>query len=266
MSKQLITFLLCILLTTAAKEMVPLAQSNLWTQILTQGTAVGLNTYHNIYHPNMLGSGTFWLWTSPDLATTRTLTFEHTFYATCTGASTLQVTADQNFKAYLDGRLILSGNDWKSIYSADIKLNCGSHNLTIEATGGYSQYGSGVIFSLKQDQSECFNCGLNGFWDYDECKCKCLTVCGCASPQRWLGYPACSCRCPSATILSDPPTQAAYYFLLREQYPGELMDPSCPQGQYFDERTCSCRCLPRYCPFRWRWNGDPDVCKCQFTP
>lgn len=75
MSKQLITFLLCILLTTAAKEMVPLAQSNLWTQILTQGTAVGLNTYHNIYHPNMLGSGTFWLWTSPDLATTRTLTF-----------------------------------------------------------------------------------------------------------------------------------------------------------------------------------------------
>ena len=159
----LLLLLSLVLLTQS--EMTPIVQSNLWSRLLTKGAAIGLATYHNIYHANMLGPGTFWLWSSPDLMPGRTLTYEHTFYASCTSSATFQATADQSFRAYFDGRLILSGNDWRSVYSIDVKLNCGPHNLTIEATGGSSQYGPGVIFQLRQDQSDCFSCGLNSYWD-----------------------------------------------------------------------------------------------------
>ena len=66
----------------------------------------------------------------------------------------------------MDGELIAEGSNWRLITSLNLQLSCGSHNFTVVVTKGLSSYGPGLIFVISQDQSTCFNCGLNGFWDY----------------------------------------------------------------------------------------------------
>ena len=92
-------------------------------------------------------------------------------------------------------------------------------------TQGYGQFGPGLIFKLDQDQSSCYDCGLNGLWDYDTCSCKCLTRCGCARPQIWMDYPACSCRCPIRDITVNDKEKKNYEKLLGV-FRGKVMDVS----------------------------------------
>ena len=59
------------------------------------------------------------------------LTFEKLFYLECTSPLELNITADDNFKAYIDGKLVAKGSNWTVINSVTIEAGCGSHNLTI---------------------------------------------------------------------------------------------------------------------------------------
>ncbi len=130
----------------------------------------------------------------------RTLTFQTLFYLSCTTPLQLNITADDHFTAYIDEKIVVKGNNWRLINSITINLGCGSHNLTITVTQGNSQYGPGLIFIMTQNKSGCYDCGLNGEWNYKTCRCGCLTVCGCALPQIWMDYPGCTCRCPVEKI------------------------------------------------------------------
>lgn len=196
------TAILLLLTSVVVSQTNILARSNLQSVLLTSGFSTALSGFHNVYQPNMLGPGAFWIWNNEAMLSPpgRTLTFEVLLYSSCSSPAQLNITADDSFKAYLDGKLILQGNNWRLIYTITINLTCGSHNLTIVATQGYGQFGPGVIYLLAQDQSSCYNCGLNGFWDYSICSCRCLTICGCASPQVWIDFPACTCRCPTASL------------------------------------------------------------------
>ena len=199
---RLLIFYLLALLTVS--HQVVLARSNLQTTLVTEGYAVGLSYFHNIYHPNIVGHGAFWIWNNEGYASPlgRTLTFETLFYTDCPAPIELNITADHNFKAFLDGQLVAEGKDWKLVSSIKLETSCGSHNMTIVVEQGFGNYGPGLIFIVSQDQSDCFSCGLNGFWDYSACRCSCLTIFGCARPQIWMGYPACTCRCPGMSLNS----------------------------------------------------------------
>jgi hypothetical protein len=83
----------------------------------------------------------------------RTLTFEILLYSSCSAPAQLNITADDTFVVYLNDEPILRGNNWRNIYTANLNLNCGNHNLTIVVTQGYSQFGPGIIYQLNQDQS-----------------------------------------------------------------------------------------------------------------
>lgn len=150
----------------------------------------------------MVGPGTFWIWNNEGMLSPqhRTLTFEILLYSSCSAPAQLNITADDSFIVYLDTQLILKGNNWRTIYTTTIDLTCGSHNLTIVVSQGFGQFGPGLIYQLTQDQTSCYQCGLNGFWDFSTCSCRCLTICGCANPQIWMDFPVCSCRCPTINL------------------------------------------------------------------
>ena len=168
---RVIIFYLLTLLAVAAPTII--ATSNLRTPLVTPGYFASLSGFHNVYHTNMLGNGAFWIWNNEGLSSPlgRSLTFETLFYSECMAALELNITADHNFRAYFDGRLVAEGSNWRLINSLTLNTTCGSHNLTIIAQKGFSQYGPGLIFTLSQDQSSCFKCGLNGLWDYGTCSC-----------------------------------------------------------------------------------------------
>ena len=51
-------------------------------------------------------------------------------------AYTLYITADNGFKAYVNGNFVLSGNTWQQVYSVDIPssyLNLGDNTLEVVA-------------------------------------------------------------------------------------------------------------------------------------
>ena len=53
-----------------------------------------------------------------------TLTFLTQFKISCTCRTyVLYATADNSFKAYINGVLVLSGNNWPTVYSVDIPWN-----------------------------------------------------------------------------------------------------------------------------------------------
>jgi hypothetical protein len=191
-------FFFFLLVGLATAERTVIARSNLGTRLLTSGLSTSLSIFHNSYHPNMVGPGAFWIWSSEGYASPpgRILTFEVLFYADCATPIELNITADDRFKVYFDGKVVATGNNWRYIYSMELDSTCGSHNLTLVVEQDNSEYGPGLIFILSQDQSSCYNCGLNALWDYARCRCSCLTVCGCAKPQFWMDYPVCACRCP----------------------------------------------------------------------
>lgn len=198
----------------------------------------------------------------------RTLTFQSLFYVSCSAPVQLNVTGDDHFTAYMDGKVVARGNNWRVIYSVTVNLGCGSHNLTVTVTQGSSQYGPGLIFILAQNQGGCYNCGLNGEWNYRTCGCGCLSVCGCAWPQIWVDYPGCACRCPTENITNVSVEERAIYESLMLGYQGPLINwgnSSCGSGQYYSQVSCSCKCVPRFCGEGFVWNAEVGVCGCVFN-
>ena len=174
-----------------------IASSNLETTIITPGYFTALANFHNVYQNQYLGPGTYWIWNNEGNASPigRKIAFQTLFYLNCNGPVTLNITADQSFVAYLDGKIIAQGENYVKVYSVPLAAKCGSHNLTITVVKGSSAIGPGLIFALFQDQSGCFNCNQNGEWNDNTCSCSCVTVCGCDANKVWVAYPTCGCIC-----------------------------------------------------------------------
>ena len=162
-----------------------------------------------------------------------TVTFTKTFYLNCKGPVTLLIAAFGNYNVLWDGVNVRSGGGpVLSRYPLTAGNLCGSRNLTIVVTKTGNWNVSGLIFSLIQDQSGCFKCNSNGFWNDLRCGCECLqeNLCGCPSIigssnlKVWAAFPTCACICPvtvpSTGILNIATTGAAF---------GRL----CPAGQYY---------------------------------
>lgn len=49
-------------LLIALAQAVILARSNLESKLVTPGYFTSLAGFHNVYQPNMIGPGTFWIW------------------------------------------------------------------------------------------------------------------------------------------------------------------------------------------------------------
>jgi hypothetical protein len=84
-------------------------------------------------------AGAKWVWNqnwngSP---TSETITFFNRFNVACACKTfTLYITADNGFRAYLNGNFILSGNNWPTVYSAVVPsyfFNIGANTLEIVA-------------------------------------------------------------------------------------------------------------------------------------
>lgn len=174
---------------------------------------------------NIAGPGVQWITGPPTISSS--VTFESLFYASCTGNAKLKIFAFSSFEAFLDGISIAKGNfaDGFKQEGFNVKINCGSHNLTVKVSG--TPVAQEVLtFSLDQDQSACFNCGSTGFWNDQTCKCDCinrldtLNDCKCPAPRFWRDFPTCGCVCPVKLCL--PP-------------------------KYFNPTLCECACRPTYC-------------------
>jgi len=250
--------LVCLLLLVIVGLTTPtiIVQSTLTTTIVTTGHTVAYAGYFNTNDAGYLGAGTDWIWDQyGDLSPKGTkLTFQSLFYMSCGSTPLLNISAEASFVAYFDGVQIGSGNNWKTIYSFNLTGGCGSHNLTIVVTRG-SDSGAGLIFTVSQDQSNCFNCGSNGFWNSNVCQCQCLSSCGCTSPQTWTGYPTCACQCPSLII------RVPVVPLIASQTPISNIF-LCPFGQVRSPTTCTCQCVEQWCPPRYYWNPTPSSCGC----
>ena len=98
--------------------------------------------------------------------------------STCPGApTTLYITADDTFTAYLNDVPIGSGNDWRRAFSFVIKPKCGINTfkvITHDISGRY-----GLIFAIVQNQSNCYQCGPLAFYNTNYCKCECQKGCNC---------------------------------------------------------------------------------------
>jgi hypothetical protein len=52
----------------------------------------------------------------------------------------IQATADDNFKAYVDGAGVLSGTSWSTLYSTGVSLTAGPHHVAMRAADQYGVY------------------------------------------------------------------------------------------------------------------------------
>lgn len=89
------------------------------------------------YETSFPVTGAKWVWNQNWLSSpaNEVVVFFNRFNLPCACKTlTLYVTADNNFKAYINGNLVLSGTDWHTVYSTVIPsqfLNLGENTLEI---------------------------------------------------------------------------------------------------------------------------------------
>lgn len=199
------TLLLIALLCSLTLTQTLLLASSPANTIITSpvGLSVAVDPYHNAHHLNFIGDGAQWLWQAggASWASGQTLVFETQFYAACNGTATLTITADNNFSVLLNGvGSPLIGNSWTTKYSFFLNpLKCGKNVLTITVVNLDEGSPAALIFSVVQDQSNCFNCKTPlSFYNRNTCQCECNKGCDCASSNSlyvWNDYPICGCSC-----------------------------------------------------------------------
>lgn len=159
---QRLTVILLFALLSSSVAQVNILQSSTSTTITSPaGQSSILSTVFNTNPGAVLGTGINWIQSS--VTGPGTKTFESPFYASCTGAATLNITAYSTFTAYLDGIVIGSGSNVNKIYTFPLNLSCGSHILKVIVTS-YDKTPT-LIFIVNQDQSNCYNCQFTGFWN-----------------------------------------------------------------------------------------------------
>jgi hypothetical protein len=173
---------------------VVILQSTTATTIVSPIRASTLaSTYYETSRKSAAGKEVQWITISKSASPT---IYQNLFYSTCIGKANLTITAATSFNVYLNGALVGSGNNFSKIYNFSINIKCGNHNLTV-VVYTTAKVNQGLTFSINQDQSKCYNCQANGYWNENACECSCITSgCQCSSPKVWKPYPFCGCGCP----------------------------------------------------------------------
>lgn len=139
-------FILYIVLIFSANSAIVLQSSPSTTTVVSPPSAFTV--------ASTLGSG----WISSSIFSFQTV-YQSLFYSRCNEVGIITISAVQTFSLYFDGNLV--GSSSQTEYK--LKLSCGNHNLTIVVSSKLKT--SGLTFTINQDQSNCFNCNLNGFWN-----------------------------------------------------------------------------------------------------
>lgn len=265
------TCILALLLAIAMSQTVNLVISSPSTTTISipAGMTVTNEFLHNWIGPNVLGNGANWIWNNiadgwPDGYTN---TFQTLFPANCISTKALlRATADNEFTAYINGVLVLSGNNWKNIYNASIALKCGINNLTIRVVNRHSGTPAALVFSVTQDQTSCFKClHPQGYYNSTTCNCSCYGNCNCSALNRawaWYGYPNCVCACPGLPVSCAHPKIWNGYTCKCE-----CPKKTCPKGYTLSALTCECigSICPTSgtCPTLKKWDIKYCGCGCQ---
>lgn len=220
-----LTAILILALLSSSLAQVNILQSST-SSILTSpaGQFTVLSSAFNTSPGAILGTGISWIQSS--IPGPGTKVFENNFYASCTGAATLYITAYASFSAYLDGVLIGSGSDMNQVFKFPVKLTCGSHTFKVVVSANVKT--PALIFVIKQNQANCYNCQATGFWNEQVCKCQCinpkptLPACQCKSPKVWKGYPFCGCGCPTIYTLANVDIASAANTAVRDAAAGAV--------------------------------------------
>jgi hypothetical protein len=214
------------------------------------------------------------------------LVFNKNLYLTCAGPLTLTIAAFGSYSVWWDYTNVLNATNYLKATQISLKSSCGSHNLTIVVTKTSPAPYSGLIYSLSQDQSNCYKCSRNAVWSQSTCSCECLSSCDCPRNKKWADYPICGCVCPPRIIIGwplpipKPPTippvslQTAAKNVATPALNTEAIDLRsdllinfwyCPLNQYYNLHNCVCRCHYQYCPPGYYFNDDPNFpggCRC----
>jgi hypothetical protein len=263
-----IAIIFCLIILSSSSSVLILQSSTTSTTVVSPAkSTVVVATAYNSLKSNFAGAGVGWIQKSP-VARYYTI-YQSLFYSSCIGAANLSITADVSFTAYLDGVKIGNGSKYTQLYKYPLKITCGNHNLTIWVYS--STVTSAVTFAIYQDQSNCYNCILTGYWNEYTCACQCIDSlygCKCPSPKTWRGYPTCGCRCPN--IILRPPILIGAAAAAAPAAPAAPAATSaaaldlrlfyCLYPRYYSEYTCSCQCHYQYCPYRYYF--DPTNCRC----
>lgn len=157
--------------------MTILALSDLSTAIINPPHLTVVDEHvHTTDNPNYLSDGAQWIWNSQNDSwpVGYTNTFQKLFLADCPQtAATLSITADDTFTAYLNGVLVGTGNNWPTIYTFNVSVKCGFNNLTVIAINSVPQTPAALIFSVAQDQSNCYSCSNSVYTYYNREACQC---------------------------------------------------------------------------------------------
>jgi hypothetical protein len=181
--------------------------------------------------------GSTWIWSTTP---TNRATFETLFYGRYAANAFIYIKANSTYNVTLNGQFIRIGTKF-NLDGFSITLACGLNNLTIQVQNSDpNATSSGLVFSVIQTDN-LVSCSTNlGFYNFSTCNCECLGDFNCLTGQLKLGYPTCGCSCVNqGTRCSD----------LR---------------QYYDLKSCSCKCFPVFCQTGFK--QDPDICTCRCFP
>jgi len=204
-------------------------------------------TSWNFLDTNTLGGNARWVTPTSDkiVRPLRWLvTYTITFTTDCPQNDViLNIASTGSLFIELNGKIIKS---WLSPYPVthQIKLSqpdliCGCNSVKVMVYNYYYASPVGMIYSLTQDKSGCYECQNSGdaFYNRNTCQCECSFEANCKDSHLlkvWRDYPTCGCRC---SVL-------AY----------------CTNEFYWNSKTCGCECKKKCCPKDHVL--DPSTCKC----
>lgn len=260
---------LAIICTLTLQQTVLVASSASNTLVTFPSSAtINLEPYHNANNPNFIGYGAQWVWQASGSSWPNNYinSFQSNFYASCDGAATLVITADNVFSASINGGPAMGGSDWTKPQKFDIKVNCGFNTLTVNVTNKDQSSPAALIFAVVQDPSVCPKCtGLFSYYDVNSCSCRCIQSCSCTalnSLYMWYDYPTCGCMCAKSLICP------ANQYFNANTCTCQCKPVSCLPGFYQDPKTCECvrRCVDTGCPRGMVWSASQCKCVCAVSP
>lgn len=100
------------------------------------------------------------------------VTFKTVFYSACTQSlATLVLRVDDSFTGVLNGNPVASGSKADKTFTFKLSLQCGIN--TLELTVINDQGPAALTFFITQNQDSCYQCGVNAFYNVDQCQCQC---------------------------------------------------------------------------------------------
>ena len=201
----------------------------------------------NFLDENSLGGDSAWI---TPVAGSRTIydrnwmtNYTITFTTDCNRPVVLTFSGTGYLRVFINGSLL---QDWVTPYpelqAIQFKPYCGCNVLTINLYNCFYGSPAAIIYTLDQDQTDCYSCPNSpvAYYNRDTCQCECVSSGGsCSNPAvRYYDYPICGCVC-------SPQHNDSY----------------CPNGQYWNNKTCACKCPKKCCDPGYTQN--PNNCNCE---